>query len=220
MMKTNEKGVAALLAENSMQSSLLKDSIEASSQLKLKIISAGRINRTDFSQFDVVIVDKATCNQESIDRYLQIRAEQGLSALEVLLNCESDIAHNELLLWQNLAGVFYTSDSLERLTQGLEKVIQGELWLSRRILQNCLMFYRERQSSVSTPVYSNLTPREKEIIKLLGEGASNSEIANALFVSENTVKTHLHNVFKKIKVKNRLQALLWVKDNIASQEFS
>jgi LuxR family transcriptional regulator of csgAB operon len=64
-----------------------------------------------------------------------------------------------------------------------------------------------------------LTKREQQIIKLLGDGASNTQIAEELFVSENTVKAHLHNTFKKIKVKNRVQALLWVKNNIASKEF-
>ncbi|HCH5920402.1 helix-turn-helix transcriptional regulator, partial [Vibrio parahaemolyticus] len=46
-------------------------------------------------------------------------------------------------------------------------------------------------------------------------GASNQQIAEQLFVSENTVKTHLHNIFKKIDVKNRVQALIWAKENIS-----
>ncbi|TOO18680.1 helix-turn-helix transcriptional regulator, partial [Vibrio parahaemolyticus] len=49
----------------------------------------------------------------------------------------------------------------------------------------------------------------------LSMGASNQQIAEQLFVSENTVKTHLHNIFKKIDVKNRVQALIWAKENIS-----
>lgn len=51
-------------------------------------------------------------------------------------------------------------------------------------------------------------------------GASNIDIANALFVSENTVKTHLYNVFKKINVKNRLQAMMWAKGYDFKEDYS
>jgi LuxR family transcriptional regulator of csgAB operon len=67
-------------------------------------------------------------------------------------------------------------------------------------------------------VDANLTKREQEIIKLLGSGASNVEIAEKLFVSENTVKTHLHNVFKKIHAKNRLQALIWAREHMLLED--
>lgn len=52
-----------------------------------------------------------------------------------------------------------------------------------------------------------LTPREKEILWLLGEGLSNKAIANRLAVSDGTVKSHLGKAFRKLGVRNRLQAL-------------
>lgn len=45
-------------------------------------------------------------------------------------------------------------------------------------------------------------------------GASNIEIARLLFISENTVKTHLYNLFRKIAVKNRTQAVTWANENL------
>lgn len=56
---------------------------------------------------------------------------------------------------------------------------------------------------------SGLTNREKEILDLIAAGLSNQQIADELFISPHTVKTHLHNIFKKINVKRRLQAALW-----------
>ena len=53
-----------------------------------------------------------------------------------------------------------------------------------------------------------LTEREKEVLKLVAKGANNETIANELFVKEYTVKAHLNNIFKKLKVKNRTQAVL------------
>jgi LuxR family transcriptional regulator of csgAB operon len=54
-----------------------------------------------------------------------------------------------------------------------------------------------------------LTSRQTEILAQVAVGASNDEIADRLSVSPHTVKTHLYNIFKKIKVTNRLQAALW-----------
>ena len=54
----------------------------------------------------------------------------------------------------------------------------------------------------------------REILNKLRIGASNIEIARSLFISENTVKTHLYNHFKKIAVKNRTQAVSWANDNL------
>ncbi len=53
-----------------------------------------------------------------------------------------------------------------------------------------------------------LTEREKEVLKLVAKGAKNDTIAKELFVKEYTVKAHLNNIFKKLKVKNRTQAVL------------
>ncbi|MCK7131563.1 LuxR C-terminal-related transcriptional regulator, partial [Enterobacter roggenkampii] len=61
---------------------------------------------------------------------------------------------------------------------------------------------------------SYLFNKAKEILNKLRIGASNIEIARSLFISENTVKTHLYNLFKKIAVKNRTQAVSWANDNL------
>ena len=53
---------------------------------------------------------------------------------------------------------------------------------------------------------SNLTPREKDILQLLAQGATNKKIASSLFISENTVKTHLRNIMDKLHLANRSQA--------------
>lgn len=53
-----------------------------------------------------------------------------------------------------------------------------------------------------------ISKREYEVLQLLGKGMSNQEIADALFVSPNTVKTHTSRLFEKLEVKNRTQAIL------------
>ena len=52
-----------------------------------------------------------------------------------------------------------------------------------------------------------LTKREKEVLELLAKGFTRNEIANKLFVSPETIKKHLQNIYKKLKVKNKMQAV-------------
>ena len=58
----------------------------------------------------------------------------------------------------------------------------------------------------------HLTDREKELVELIYEGRSNAEIAEALFISESTVKTHIYNIFKKMRIKNRMSVMRIVRD--------
>ena len=112
--------------------------------------------------------------------------------------------------YPSVVGVFYEKDNVQIISEGVKKIIDGELWLSRKVTNDLISIYRSKQNGILTASVS-LTTREKEILQLLSFGSSNVDIASALFVSENTVKTHLHNVFKKLNVRNRLQAMIWAK---------
>ena len=57
-----------------------------------------------------------------------------------------------------------------------------------------------------------LTPREKEFIELIYSGKSNKEIAEILFLSESTVKTHIYNIFRKMNVKSRVGVIYIVNE--------
>ncbi|HZJ84208.1 MAG TPA: helix-turn-helix transcriptional regulator, partial [Syntrophomonadaceae bacterium] len=62
-------------------------------------------------------------------------------------------------------------------------------------------------------VYRHLTLREIEILSLVGRQASNQEIADELFLSLSTVKTHLRNIFRKLEVKSRSEAIKIMQNN-------
>ncbi|MEZ8020489.1 LuxR C-terminal-related transcriptional regulator [Vibrio splendidus] len=212
---------AILLAENNLQSILLKESIEQKVNLNIKLISPERLNVNSLQNQDLelIIIDFPTMSKQCIERYQELRDGVESDVHEVLLNTPHDFPHSEMLKWQSLIGIFYASDTLEKLVSGFNCILQGEMWMSRKLIYQYIRFYRERQCAKTSPHYLKLTKREQQIIKLLGDGASNTQIADTLYVSENTVKAHLHNTFKKIKVKNRLQALIWVNNNIATSEF-
>jgi LuxR family transcriptional regulator of csgAB operon len=77
--------------------------------------------------------------------------------------------------------------------------------------------YVQKGESLDNPsqaLETVLTPREMEILGVLASGAKNEEIADKLFISPHTVKTHLYAIYRKINVSNRLQAVLWASKNL------
>ena len=130
----------------------------------------------------------------------------------LLLNTPDDYQNQDIESWPNISAVFYPSMDERTLTEGIKSVIKGECFFSQRVAS-----YLISQSShyrYHSPEATGLTQREKEILNKLRAGASNTEIAKLLFISENTVKTHLYNLFKKISVKNRTQAVSWANDHL------
>jgi DNA-binding NarL/FixJ family response regulator len=112
------------------------------------------------------------------------------------------------LVKKGVRGIFYNSDPLPNLAKGVPAILNGELWYSRKDLMKCLLDSNDdNEFTLERRVL--LTSREKEILILIASGISNTQIADKLNISRNTVKTHLYNIYNKIKVPNRLQAALW-----------
>ena len=109
---------------------------------------------------------------------------------------------------RGISGIFYEGLSLDILVKGLQAILNGELWYSHKAISRYI-----KQNAARTLVRQDqnepLTPREKEILRFLITGESNTDIADKLHLSIHTIKTHIYNLYKKIDVPNRLQAVLW-----------
>ena len=99
----------------------------------------------------------------------------------------------------------------------VEMVKKGEIWVGRKVIHHLLEDLASLTRSLQKNLYSNpddhldrLTPREREIVHQIGNGASNKEIASRLNVSEKTVKAHLTGIFRKLEVSDRLHLALLV----------
>lgn len=114
-----------------------------------------------------------------------------------------------------IQGIFYMEDELDIFSKGLNMVLQGEHWIPRDVLVMALQDAREGDTGKYVFQENLLTKREIEIVRLIVSGFSNQDIANKLYISTNTVKTHVSNLYKKINVKNRVQAILWASENLS-----
>lgn len=148
--------------------------------------------------------------------------KQTLSELEhvdatVLVNAEPNLRVESLLTWSNLKGLFYFEDDFDKVMMGLKGILNGENWLSRDILDQLighLLSLNNTVGELETKLEMELTRREMQVLSALCQGGSNLDIADSLFVSEHTVKSHLYSIFRKLEVKNRMQAITWARRNL------
>jgi DNA-binding NarL/FixJ family response regulator len=98
----------------------------------------------------------------------------------------------------------------EELIQAVLHIAQGGVIMSPVMATKLLSEFKDLDTGLEKkPIKeekANLSPREEEVLHLVSQGATNKEIADSLFISENTVKTHLRNIMDKLHLANRSQA--------------
>ncbi|EDK28214.1 transcriptional regulator, LuxR family protein [Vibrionales bacterium SWAT-3] len=132
----------------------------------------------------------------------------------ILFNVPQQLPTSELLTYGVLKGLFYNTDKKDKIAHGLQEVIDGDNWLPRKVTNQLLFYYRNMVNTNTTPTNVDLTIREIQVIRCLQSGSSNTQIADDLFISEFTVKSHLYQIFRKLAVKNRVQAIAWANQNL------
>jgi len=118
---------------------------------------------------------------------------------------------------QGCCGVVSKKSSAELLLKSIRKVHAGEFWLDRATTADVIRRLAKRgggSSGASSRLgvrdqSTALSNREREIVVLVAQGFKNKEIAERMFISEQTVKNHLHNIFDKLGVSDRLELALY-----------
>ena len=103
--------------------------------------------------------------------------------------------------------------SIEALCEALSEIVAGRLACPPEISGGLLRALFRRTSQSYEPDFDHaLTPRECEVLQLLGRGLSNKEIASELFLSVATVKHHVHHILEKLQIQRRAQAMRRVRE--------
>jgi LuxR family transcriptional regulator of csgAB operon len=148
-----------------------------------------------------------------IESCLDAIPDQNLAAV---FNLIRGLRIEKELVKRGIRGIFYANDLPENLDRGVRALLAGEIWISRDVLSKFIP-ETEKTKRLSEVKTSMLSGREIEILNLVSQGAINTEIAQTLYISRHTVKSHLYNIYKKIKVTNRLEAALWANKNLHNQ---
>ena len=126
-----------------------------------------------------------------------------------LCNAEADSGLEKTAIDKGIQGIFYNNAPLQLIAKGICAILRGDLWYSRKALREYFLEIGCCANPSIHPTTSRLTGREKQMLAGIASGFTSKAIADKLGISIHTVKAHIYNVYKKINVRNRLQASLW-----------
>ncbi|EDP60449.1 putative transcriptional regulator, LuxR family protein [Vibrio sp. AND4] len=216
MEKYKYKGLPTILmiTQQSLQSENFKEVLSKKTETNITIIDSKNLSYHELIPEQYFLLVDFSIDIPS-DTLVYLR-DSGKVIGTIMLNLGYELETEELASWPHVKGIFGPSDSMDKLCQGLTAIVSGDNWLPRRLLDQLLTYYKgkELQSMIEPATEVELTRREIQVLKMLKEGGSNIEIADSLFISEHTIKSHLYNIFRKIEVKNRTQATRWAKRNL------
>ncbi|WP_261904988.1 response regulator transcription factor [Vibrio fortis] len=130
----------------------------------------------------------------------------------IVVNVPTGLICEELMRRRQLRAVVNNGTSISQLSGVILRVGNGGMWFPIEWIEKMVDRYRELSLSYDNSI-QYLTHREKQILKKLAEGNSNQSIADKLFITESTVKTHVHKIYQKLGVHNRNEAVLFANQN-------
>ncbi len=155
-------------------------------------------------QPDVLLLDVEMPGKSGMEVAAELRAAN-LPVRILALSAYDDEQYIVSLLMNGAAGYLTKEEALDTIIEAVRGVARGEEgWLSRRAAARIAQATRHTARS---PI--DLTSREAEVLELLAKGWSNLQIAEALHITERTVRFHLTNIYDKLDVSSRTEAMNW-----------
>lgn len=208
------KTVIHIFGQNILQNDLLKNYFEQEAKFKCKWMAHDKIEmlqQANIGGMQLILLDCFGAVPEEVWlRHSDILTLNIVEYKIALMNLtySYDWYFEKDAIRKGIKGVFYLGETASSVLKGVEKILDDELWFSRKTISKMLA---EKSINFDTneSIKFALTAREREILTHLSSGAGNIEIAEKCCISLNTVKTHIQNIYKKIGVRNRLEATLW-----------
>lgn len=156
---------------------------------------------------DVVLMDLVMAKMDGVEATRQVKAVSPRTKIVVLTSYHQD----EYIFPALQAGAisYILKDvKMDELADALRRASQGEATLHPRVASRVIQELHGANREELNP-YTELTEREMEVLKLIAKGQSNSEIAESLVISVNTVKGHVSNILSKLHLADRTQAAVY-----------
>jgi DNA-binding NarL/FixJ family response regulator len=154
---------------------------------------------------DVVVMDLQMAPVDGIVSTREIRTRYaGVEVVALTSFGEGERVY--AALEAGASGYLLKDSDADEVSAAVRAAHRGELQLDPAVARRVTLSLRSGRRVAAS---GNLTPREREILRLLGAGKANKEIAAELSISERTVRTHVSNILAKLGLSSRTQAVLW-----------
>ncbi|HEX7677766.1 MAG TPA: response regulator transcription factor [Thermoanaerobaculia bacterium] len=161
---------------------------------------------------DVLVADLRMPGMGGLE-ILGVVQSEAPSTRVVLLTARID--HEEVLeaIRGGVGGIVLKESAPRQIIGCVRKVAGGEQWLDESVSHRALDTILRREAG-ATRAGGILTPREIEVARMVARGLRNREIAETLFITEGTVKVHLHTIFEKLGISRRMQLAAYAREQM------
>ncbi len=158
---------------------------------------------------DVLLLDLKMPGLDGLATLQRLQAQKTKTRVIVLTASDDESEYVQAMKF-GTSGIVLKQTATELLIKSIRKVHAGEIWLDSRTTAAVMkQFASPADAAAKDRERSPLSQREREIVVLVAQGFKNKEIAERMFISEQTVKNHLHNIFDKLGVSDRLELALY-----------
>ncbi len=156
---------------------------------------------------DVVLMDLIMPGMDGVETTRRIKAISPRTQVVVLTSYHEDV-HIFPALKAGATSYILKDMKMDKLVEALLRTVQGEVTLHPRVAARVLQNIRG-EGSEDPQLLAELTERELDVLKLIANGLTNSQIAENLVISENTVKGHVSNILSKLHLADRTQVAVY-----------
>ncbi len=157
---------------------------------------------------DIVLMDLIMPGMDGIETTRRLKQISPRTQVVVLTSYHED-AHIFPALKAGAISYILKDMKMDKLIEALRRAVQGEVTLHPRVAARVLQNIRTGEDGEDPQMIAALTQREHDVLKLIANGLSNTQIAAELFISENTVKGHVSNILSKLHLADRTQVAVF-----------
>lgn len=158
---------------------------------------------------DILLLDLKMPGLDGLSLLQRIQNQKFKTKIIVLTASDDEGEYVQAMKY-GTSGIVLKQTATDLLIKSIRKVHDGEIWLDARTTAAVMrQFASPSEPSPRERDKPRLSNREREIVALVAQGFKNKEIAERMFISEQTVKNHLHNIFDKLGVSDRLELALY-----------
>jgi len=205
-VKPRRRITVLVASENSLFRECLNDRIGRDNRFRVVPMAstADLLSQVKTCRPELVLFDADDLGATPESLLLRLRSVRPQLRVLALISNGRDLSAARILRY-GASGTISKEESVSTLLKAMAAVAAGETWAPPKAIAQALSNLVEERRRDST---SALTMRERQLLSLLGEGYRNKELAALLRIKEQTVKIHLHSLFRKLNVRTRVEAAL------------